>query len=109
MLTALKCLDLLRRRRTDLAAWARGIVRYPQVLINVPVASKPPLESVPEILTAVTRLERDLAGSGRVLLRYSGTESILRVMVEGEDENRIRRCAEELRALAAARLGTAGS
>ena len=109
VLTALKCLDLLRRRRTDLAAWARGIIRYPQVLINVPVASKPPLESVPEILTAVTRLERDLAGSGRVLLRYSGTESILRVMVEGEDENRIRKCAEELRDLAASRLGTAGS
>ena len=53
VLTALKCLDLLRRRRTDLAAWARGIIRYPQVLINVPVASKPPLESVPEILTIV--------------------------------------------------------
>jgi phosphoglucosamine mutase len=53
----------------------------------------------------VDRIERDLAGSGRVLLRYSGTEPILRVMVEGEDESRIRRCADELRNLVTARLG----
>jgi len=108
VLTALKFLDLLRRRRIDVAAWARGIARCPQVLINVPVVSKPPLESVPEIREAVARIERCLAEGGRVLLRYSGTESILRVMVEGEDEARIRKCAEELRDLVASRLGTTG-
>ena len=105
VLTALKLLDLLRRRRTDLAAWAKGIVRCPQVLINVRVASKPPLDTVPEIAEAVRRAERDLSGSGRVLLRYSGTESILRVMVEGENESRIQRLAGELRDLVASRLG----
>ena len=108
VLTALKLLDLLRRRRADLAAWAKGIVRCPQVLINVPVASKPPLDGLRELKEAVERVERELAGNGRVLLRYSGTESILRVMVEGEDEARTRKCAGELRDLVAARLGTSG-
>jgi phosphoglucosamine mutase len=105
VLTALKLLDLLRRRRVDLAAWADGIVRCPQVLINVPVASRPPLQSLDYLREAVARVERELSGSGRVLLRYSGTESILRVMVEGEDEIRIREYAGELRDLVAARLG----
>ncbi len=108
VLTALKILDVLRRRRTDLAAWAKGIVRCPQVLINVPVNSKPPLDGLVELKEAVARAERELAGNGRVLLRYSGTESILRVMVEGEDEAQTRKCAGELRDAVAARLGTSG-
>jgi phosphoglucosamine mutase len=105
VLTALQLLDLIRRRRIDLAAWADGIVRCPQVLINVPVASRPPLQSLDFLREAVARVERELSGTGRVLLRYSGTESILRVMVEGEDESRIRRYAGELRDLVADRLG----
>jgi phosphoglucosamine mutase len=109
VLTALKLLDLVRRRRIDLAAWAATIARCPQVLHNVRVASKPPLGSVEEIREAVERAERDLAGQGRVLLRYSGTEPILRVMVEGEDEARISRTASELRDLVAARLGETGT
>ena len=109
VLTALKLLDLLRRRRTDLAAWADGIVRCPQVLINVPVASRPPLQSLDYLREAVARVEAELSGNGRVLLRYSGTEAILRVMVEGEDEVRIRRCAGELRDLVTSRLGKTGS
>jgi len=109
VLTALRLLDLLRRRRIDLAAWAGTIARCPQVLHNVRVASKPPLETVREIQEALARAERELAGSGRVVLRYSGTEPILRVMVEGEDEARILRTASELRDLVAARLGGTGA
>ena len=109
VLTSLKILDLLRRRRMNLAAWASTVTRCPQVLHNVRVASKPPLESVAEIREAVARAERDLAGAGRVLLRYSGTEPILRVMVEGEDETRISRTASELKDLVAARLGGSGA
>jgi phosphoglucosamine mutase len=109
VLTALKLLDLLRRRRTDLASWAESIVRCPQVLINVPVTSRPPLQSLDYLREAVARVEAELSGNGRVLLRYSGTESILRVMVEGEDETRIRKCAGELRDLVTARLGKTGS
>ena len=109
VLTALKFLDLLRRRRIDLAAWAATVTRCPQVLINVRVGSKPPLESLTDIKEAVARVERELAGTGRVLLRYSGTEPVLRVMVEGEDEARITQSAFELKDLVAARLGGSGA
>ena len=109
VLTALKFLDLLRRRRIDLAAWAATINRCPQVLINVRVGSKPPLDSLTEIREAVARVERDLRGSGRVLLRYSGTEPVLRVMVEGEDEARITRSADELKDVVVAHLGKSGA
>jgi len=105
VLTALKFLDLLRRRRIDLSHWAASITPCPQILLNVRVGSKPPLEGVAEIQRAVALAERELKGSGRVLLRYSGTEPILRVMVEGEDEAQISRTASELRDLVAARLG----
>jgi phosphoglucosamine mutase len=109
VLTSIKILDLLRRRRMDLSAWASTVTRCPQVLLNVRVASKPPLDSVAEIREAVARAERELAGAGRVLLRYSGTEPILRVMVEGEDESRISRTASELKDLVAAHLGGSGA
>ena len=109
ILTALKFLDLLRRRRLDLAAWAATITRCPQVLLNVRVGSKPPLESLTEISEAIARVERELQGTGRVLLRYSGTEPVLRVMVEGEDEARILRSATDLKDLVLARLGGTGA
>ena len=107
VLTALKILDLVRRRRVDLASWASSITRCPQILHNVRVKSKPPLESLTDLREAIARVERDLAGTGRVLLRYSGTEPVLRVMVEGEDGDRIARVADELRELVTARLGGA--
>ena len=56
---------------------------YPQVLINVPVAEKPDLEQIPEIRRVIEETESDLGTRGRVLVRYSGTQPICRVMVEG--------------------------
>jgi phosphoglucosamine mutase len=109
LLTALKLLDLLRRRRIDLASWAGTVLRCPQILVNVRVASKPPLDTLPDLKEAVGRAERSLQGRGRVLLRYSGTEPILRVMVEGENETEIRSLAEELRERIASRLGPGGA
>ena len=69
----------------------------PQILINQKVGSKPPLDSLPGYQAALTSAERDLEGSGRILVRYSGTEDKVRVMVEGRDEAQIRKIAEELR------------
>ncbi|PYQ47743.1 MAG: phosphoglucosamine mutase, partial [Acidobacteria bacterium] len=69
----------------------------PQVLLNQNVGAKPPLESLPKYQNALTAAERDLEGSGRILVRYSGTESKVRVMVEGRDEEKIKRIAESLR------------
>lgn len=69
----------------------------PQLLINQKVASKPPLESLPKYQEAAAEAVRQLGGRGRVLVRYSGTENLVRVMVEGEDEAQIRTIAEHLR------------
>jgi phosphoglucosamine mutase len=69
----------------------------PQILINQKVGSKPPLESLPKYQAALTSAERDLEGSGRILVRYSGTEDKVRVMVEGRDQAKIKKIAEELR------------
>ncbi|HYO79309.1 MAG TPA: phosphoglucosamine mutase [Thermoanaerobaculia bacterium] len=69
----------------------------PQLLLNEKVASKPPLDSLPRYQDAHQKAMTDLAGTGRILVRYSGTENLVRVMVEGEDGGQIRRIAEELR------------
>ena len=69
----------------------------PQILLNQPVGSKPPLESLPRVQAALTAAEAELGEAGRVLVRYSGTENKVRVMVEGPDESTIKRVAESLR------------
>jgi phosphoglucosamine mutase len=69
----------------------------PQLLLNQKVASKPPLESLPKYQDALQTALADLGGRGRVLVRYSGTENLVRVMVEGEDDAQIKRIAETLR------------
>ncbi|HYC57954.1 MAG TPA: phosphoglucosamine mutase [Thermoanaerobaculia bacterium] len=69
----------------------------PQLLVNERVASKPPLDKLPRYQTALEAATRDLDGRGRILVRYSGTENLVRVMVEGEDDAKIRRIAHELR------------
>jgi phosphoglucosamine mutase len=66
------------------------------VLVNVRVAEKKPLEGLPEIQDAIRKVEGALAGGGRVLIRYSGTEPKARVMVEGEDEARVQEYAQDL-------------
>jgi phosphoglucosamine mutase len=96
LLTALRVFDVMRRAEKTLAELCAGIEKFPQVLLNVPVASKPPVEDVPGLAAAIRSAEAALGGEGRVLLRYSGTESILRVMVEGREEAKVRRLAEEL-------------
>ncbi len=73
-----------------------GLVRVPQVVHNVPVRRKPPFAEVPEIERLRDRLAAELGDRGRVLLRYSGTEPLARVMVEGDDESLIRRSARAL-------------
>jgi phosphoglucosamine mutase len=75
----------------------RTFTPMPQVLLNQKVGAKPPLESLPRYQAALATAEKELAGRGRILVRYSGTETKVRVMVEGEDEAMIRRISEELR------------
>jgi phosphoglucosamine mutase len=77
----------------------------PQLLLNASVASKPPLESLPRYQAAHAQAMKELNGRGRILVRYSGTENLVRVMVEGEDDAQIRRIAEELRTVLKEEIG----
>ena len=103
--TALRVLETLAANGGSLGELAAAYVPFPQVLLNVPVARKPDLSSLPHVHDAVRAVEKALGDDGRVLLRYSGTEPLARVMVEGPDEQWIRARAQELAALIAGELG----
>jgi len=77
----------------------------PQLLLNERVGSKPPLDSLPRYQDARRRADADLGSRGRILVRYSGTENLVRVMVEGEDDAQIRKIAEQLRDVLRAEIG----
>ncbi|MED6334825.1 MAG: phosphoglucosamine mutase [Planctomycetota bacterium] len=105
--TALRVLRVMRESDRPLSALASPYRPFPQVLVNVPVASKPDFSLLPSVEAAVHRIEHELAEDGRVLLRYSGTEPLARVMVEGPDAGRIRVLADELAALLGDEIGVA--
>ncbi len=104
-LTGLEVLEVLVRTGQALSTLADAFQAMPQVLINVPVAHKPPLASLPAVAALEQRFSAELGGDGRVLLRYSGTEPKARVMIEGPSEARIRAMANELAAAIRAALG----
>jgi phosphoglucosamine mutase len=105
LLTALLFLDLLRRTGLDLAAWAATIRPCPQVLLNVLVRERPPLDAHPGIGPAIREEERRLGGAGRVLVRYSGTEPKARIMVEGESLEAVEQAAARLRSVIEKAIG----
>ena len=82
---------------------------YPQVLLDVRVREKRDLETLPEVKQALDRARAALDGRGRLVVRYSGTEPLLRVMAEGPDEQEIRALAEAIVAPIRETLGTEGS
>ncbi|MEW5773470.1 MAG: phosphoglucosamine mutase [Thermodesulfobacteriota bacterium] len=96
ILAALQLLRIMQERGKPLSELAHLIEPFPQVLQNVHVERKIPFDQVPAVQEAVRAAEAALAGRGRVLLRYSGTESVARVMVEGQDEAQVRALAGEL-------------
>ncbi len=93
------------RAKSDLATLADAFRAMPQVLLNVPVAQKPPLQSLVSVAALEARFVRELGADGRVLLRYSGTEPKARVMIEGPSEARIQVMAQELAASIRAAIG----
>jgi phosphoglucosamine mutase len=98
LLTALQVLAIMRRSGKPLSTLVAGFERVPQVLVNVNVATKRPVEELPEFQKQLRAVESALGGDGRVLVRYSGTEPKARVMVEGDDEMRVRGYAADLAA-----------
>jgi len=98
LVTALQALAIMRRKGGRLSELVEGFPRFPQVILSVPVVSKRPIEELPSVLAAVEEVEAEFEGRGRVLIRYSGTEPKARVMVEGEDAQRVSEVAAELAA-----------
>jgi phosphoglucosamine mutase len=96
LVSAMQVLDVLRRTGKSLAELAAGMTRMPQVLLNVRVARRFDPASAPQVATAVADVESRLAGAGRIVLRPSGTEPLIRVMVEGREEPLARACAEQI-------------
>jgi len=96
LMSALQVLAAVARSERTLSELASDFERFPQVMLSLKVSEKKPLHQIPEMQSAIERVERELSGSGRVLIRYSGTEPVARVMVEGEDETRVRELAEDL-------------
>ena len=95
-LAALKVIELMKRTGKPLSELKKLIELYPQTLINLKVKEKKPLANMPLYLKAVESAEKELAGKGRVFVRYSGTEPKLRILVEGENEQRNKKIAQSI-------------
>jgi phosphoglucosamine mutase len=96
LVSALQVLAVMKKTGLSLAELASGMLKFPQVLLNVKVAKRFDPQSVPAVQDAVRGIEKRMAGDGRVVLRASGTEPVIRVMVEGRNEEATRAAATEL-------------
>jgi phosphoglucosamine mutase len=105
LLTALLILDLIRRSGKPLHELCADLKVYPQVIVNVRVREKKPLDSFATITATIQHAEEDLHGNGRVVVRYSGTEALARVMIEAESEEQMRRHAEAIAGAIRSELG----
>jgi phosphoglucosamine mutase len=102
---ALAIFRIMRESGRTLAALRGAVMKFPQVLRNVRVNRRHALEDLPALRTIVDRITAELAGRGRVLVRFSGTEPVVRVMVEGEQQRQVESFAEELAAVVQRCLG----
>jgi len=105
VLAALKVLEVMRRSGKRLSELKRGIRLFPQVTKNVKVSKKPPLSEEPQIQEAIKKAQEALKNDGRVFVRFSGTEAVCRVMVEGPDAQKIEELAEGVVQVIRSRLG----
>jgi phosphoglucosamine mutase len=96
LLTALLVLDIIHRSGKSLAELIADLKVFPQVIVNIKVREKKPLESIPTVVTAIAAAEKALADSGRVVIRYSGTEKLARVMIEAESETLMQHHADAI-------------
>jgi phosphoglucosamine mutase len=95
----------VHRSGKTLAELTADLKTFPQVIVNVHVREKRPLDQIPEVAAAITAAEQQLADSGRVVIRYSGTEALARVMIEAESEPLMRHHADTIAAAIRAELG----
>jgi phosphoglucosamine mutase len=105
LLTALLLLDVVHRSGKSLAELIADLKVFPQVILNVKVREKKPLEGIPTVVAAIHAAEVELADSGRVVIRYSGTEALARVMIEAESEPLMRHHANTIAAAIQTEIG----
>jgi phosphoglucosamine mutase len=96
LVTALSVLETMAATGQELAELAADLTTYPQVLVNVRVARRVDLREVPPVAAVMARVEARLGREGRLLVRYSGTEPLLRIMLEGQDQAEINALAQEI-------------
>jgi phosphoglucosamine mutase len=96
IMTALQVLKLLRDIDKPASEISKVMKKFPQILVNVEVKEKPPLETIPEIQQIIQEVKDTLKDTGRVVVRYSGTEPKCRVMLEGQDEAQIKTLAQKI-------------
>jgi phosphoglucosamine mutase len=96
IVTALSVLRTMAESGRELGELASELKTYPQVLVNVRVRERKDLKTIPEVAAAMSRVEARLDGNGRLLVRYSGTEPLLRIMIEGQDQQEIQGWANEI-------------
>ena len=96
LLTALRLMDIMVRSGKSLAELVSGLKVFPQKIQNVRVRDKVPFEQVPPVWAAIEGAERELGGNGRIVVRYSGTEALARIMVEAESEEKMRAVTERI-------------
>ncbi len=104
LVTALNVLQVMEGTGRDLADLAAQLTAYPQILLNVRVRTRTDLADLPDVTAVIRDVERRLGDTGRLLVRYSGTEPLLRIMLEGQDQDQIRAWAEEIAGAVRARL-----
>ncbi len=105
LIAALKIIECMKYYNRSLKELISGVKLYPQEIKNILVKHKPPLNEVKEIQAAIVLAEAKLADKGRLLIRYSGTESLVRVMVEGEDKKMVKDICNDLVAIVTEALG----
>ena len=108
MITALCLLRALRESRKTLAEMTAGFAQYPQILVNVRVREKVPFSELAPVRAAVAEVEELLSHKGRLLLRYSGTEPLARVMIEGEHQHQIEEYAARIARAIKSEIGAVG-
>jgi phosphoglucosamine mutase len=96
LLTALVVLDLIARTGKTVEELTADLKVFPQVIVNIKVREKRPLEEIPSVVERIRAAETELADSGRVVIRYSGTEALARIMIEAESEAAMQHHAEAI-------------
>ncbi len=96
IISALQLAAILQESGKKLSELSKIVKKNPQVLINVPVKEKKPFEEISTIQESIEKAKKELSGKGRVLVRYSGTEKLARIMIEGKNEKRIKKIANQI-------------